>query len=99
MLALISGPSAFASGDPLIIVAWIAQAFLQLVLLPIIIVGQNIQAKAEDKRAEDTFKDAEPVLKQADEIQKHLLAQDAEIASIVGQLRALVSGHAGNAQV
>jgi hypothetical protein len=33
-------------------VSWIAQTFLQLVLLPIIIVGQNVQAAASDARAE-----------------------------------------------
>ncbi len=51
-LALISLPAAIQSHDPIIIVAWIAQTFLQLVLLPIIIVGQNIQAAASDARAE-----------------------------------------------
>lgn len=52
ILALISFPAAIASHDPLIIVAWIAQTFLQLVLLPIIIVGQNVQAEASDERAQ-----------------------------------------------
>ena len=52
VLALISLPSAIKSHDPIIIVAWIAQTFLQLVLLPIIIVGQNVQAAASDARAE-----------------------------------------------
>ena len=52
LLALISFPSAIASHEPIIIVAWIAQTFLQLVLLPIIIVGQNVQAAASDARAE-----------------------------------------------
>jgi hypothetical protein len=52
ILALISFPAAINSHDPLIIVAWIAQTFLQLVLLPIIIVGQNVQAAASDARAE-----------------------------------------------
>src|SRR3954447_19940041 len=51
LLTLISLPAALQSGDPLIIVAWIAQTFLQLVLLPIIIVGQNVQAAATDARA------------------------------------------------
>jgi hypothetical protein len=45
-------PAAIRSGDPIIIVAWIAQTFLQLVLLPIIIVGQNVQAAASDARAQ-----------------------------------------------
>jgi hypothetical protein len=52
LLALISLPAAFSTGDPIIIVAWIAQTFLQLVLLPIIIVGQNVQAASSDARAQ-----------------------------------------------
>jgi hypothetical protein len=52
LLALISLPAAINSHDPIIIVAWIAQTFLQLVLLPIIIVGQNVQAAASDARAQ-----------------------------------------------
>lgn len=51
LLTLISLPAAIKSGDPIIIVAWIAQTFMQLVLLPIIIVGQNVQAAASDARA------------------------------------------------
>jgi hypothetical protein len=87
IIALISLPAAIKSHDAIIIVAWIAQTFLQLVLLPIIIVGQNIQAKAADKRAEETYKDAEAVLKESEEIQKHLLAQDAAISSILVRLQ------------
>ncbi|MHB8573531.1 MAG: hypothetical protein ACYDAY_11370 [Candidatus Dormibacteria bacterium] len=51
-LALISLPAALASHDAIIIVAWIAQTFLQLVLLPIIIVGQNVAQAQSDARAE-----------------------------------------------
>src|ERR1700690_2528053 len=52
LLALISLPSAIKTHDPIIIISWIAQTFLQLVLLPIIIVGQNVQAAASDARAQ-----------------------------------------------
>lgn len=52
-LALVSLPDALNSDNPITIVAWTAQTFLQLVLLPIIIVGQNIQAKQTDLRAEE----------------------------------------------
>ncbi len=52
VLALISFPAAIASGQVIIIVAWVAQTFLQLVLLPIIIVGQNVIQAANDARAE-----------------------------------------------
>jgi hypothetical protein len=51
-LALISLPAAIASRSAIIIVAWIAQTFLQLVLLPIIIVGQNVISASQDARAE-----------------------------------------------
>ena len=51
-LALISLPAAIASGEVIVIVSWIAQTFLQLVLLPIIIVGQNVIQAANDARAE-----------------------------------------------
>ena len=73
---LLSLPAAIRGGiQP--IVSWVAQTFLQLVLLSIIMVGQNVQARAADKRAEDTYKDAEAVLHEAIQIQAHLEAQDA----------------------
>jgi len=87
LLALVSFPSAIRSGDKIIIVAWIAQTFLQLVLLPIIIVGQNIQAKASDRRAEDTYKDAEAVLHECLQIQEHLTAQDRLLQEQIAGLR------------
>lgn len=71
------------------LVGWVSSYFLQLVLLPIIIVGQNIQGKASDKRAADTYTDAEAVLHEATQLQEHLLAQDVAIARIVQQLEAL----------
>ncbi len=88
VLALFALPDAIKQGTYFIVV-WLSSSFLQLVLLPIIIVGQNIQAKAADKRAEETYRDAEAVLKEAEEIQKHLLAQDELISSIVERLHAV----------
>lgn len=87
-LALISLPAALLSGDPLIIVSWTAQTFLQLVLLPVIIVGQNIQARAADKRAEDTYSNALAILHEVKEIQVHLNAQDTVLGGIKGEHRA-----------
>jgi hypothetical protein len=56
-IALISLPDNIHSTQLLIL--WISSSFLQLVLLPIIIVGQNIQARASDARAAKTFEDVE----------------------------------------
>ncbi|HLF78035.1 MAG TPA: hypothetical protein VJB57_11170 [Dehalococcoidia bacterium] len=91
LLALISFPAAMRSGDSLIIVAWIAQTFLQLVLLPIIIVGQNIQARAADRRAEETYKDAEAVLHECVQIQEHLTAQDIAQRAQIAELKELLA--------
>ena len=89
-LALISLPSALRTGNSIIIIAWIAQTFLQLVLLPIIIVGQNIQAKTSDRRGEETYKDAEAVLHECLQIQEHLSAQDRYGQSEWAELKAIV---------
>ncbi len=51
-IALISLPAAIATHNTIVIVAWVAQTFLQLVLLPIIIVGQNVISASQDARAE-----------------------------------------------
>ncbi len=90
IIALFALPSAIKQGTYFVVV-WLSSSFLQLVLLPIIIVGQNIQATAADKRSEDTYKDAEAVLKEAEEIQKHLLAQDQAISDIVDRLEKMMS--------
>jgi hypothetical protein len=90
VLALFALPDALRQGTYAIVV-WLSSSFLQLVLLPIIIVGQNIQAKAADKRAEDTFKDAEAVLRESEEIQKHLLAQDEALSGIIDRLQQLAA--------
>jgi len=71
------------------LVAWIAQTFLQLVLLSIIIVGQDLQGRASDQRAQDTYNDAEAVLHEATQIQAHLLEQDQRITDIVARLAAI----------
>ena len=49
------------------LVSWIAQTYIQLVLLSVIIVGQNIQSVASDARAAKTFEDTEIVVDRLDE--------------------------------
>jgi hypothetical protein len=71
ILALISLPDAIKAGTPTLI-AWIAQTFLQLVLLSIIMVGQKVAAAASDKQALQTFKDAEALLEISNDVHKLL---------------------------
>lgn len=87
---LISLPSAIRSGTAAI-VSWIAQTFLQLVLLSVIMVGQNVQAAAADARSEATYKDAEAVLHETGQVQEHLATQDAHLLQQDQKLADLVT--------
>jgi ABC-type nickel/cobalt efflux system permease component RcnA len=69
ILALISLPEAIKGGTAALI-AWIAQTFLQLVLLSVIMVGQKVSAAASDKQALQTYKDAEALLKIQDDVHR-----------------------------
>ena len=96
MIALVALPSAISSHNLVTVVFWLSSSFLQLILLPIIIVGQNIQAKAADARAEATYNDAAAILEQAIKIQAHLVEQDTHLkhqeehlAQIVREMAAL----------
>ena len=83
-LALISFPAALRAGTaPLI--AWIAQTFLQLVLLSIIMVGQKVAAAKSDRQLEQTYRDAEALLKVSDEIHC-LLKQNTDLTEEINQV-------------
>ena len=53
-IALISLPKAIQSGDSIVIVSWVAQTFLQLVLLSIIMVGQKVQSQGVEETINQT---------------------------------------------
>jgi hypothetical protein len=53
-IALISLPAAIRTGDVVIIVAWVAQTFLQLVLLSIIMVGQQVSSQSVEEMIKET---------------------------------------------
>lgn len=48
-LALVSLPAALSSGSVLVIIGWLAQTFLQLVLLSVIMVGQRLQSDSHQE--------------------------------------------------
>ncbi|MGH9098720.1 MAG: hypothetical protein ACRDV8_00620 [Acidimicrobiales bacterium] len=64
-LSLLGLPAALRPGGEGII-AWIAQTFLQLVLLSVIMVGQNVQSAASDARAQRTYDDTVMILDRLD---------------------------------
>ena len=90
ILALLSLPDAIRGGmAPLI--AWIAQTFLQLVLLSVIMVGQKVAAAASDKQALQTYQDAEALIKIQDEMH-HLVKLNTELTQEIHGMLAKQGG-------
>ena len=94
VLALIALPAALGGGL-LPIIQWVSQTFIQLVMLSVIMVGQNILSRTADKRADMTYKDAEAILHEAEQIQAHLKAQDEALNALLDRLETRLSGAAG----
>jgi hypothetical protein len=88
-IALISLPAAIRSGDPLVIVAWVAQTFLQLVLLSIIMVGQDASSAAVAQKINETHEASLgefELAKEARAIASQELAELKEIAKEIHQV-------------
>jgi hypothetical protein len=86
ILALLALPSAIQSGSILPLIQWLSQTFIQLVMLSVIMVGQNILSKASDKRAQMTYEDADATFHESEQIQAHLLEQDAAINTLLDKI-------------
>ena len=89
VLALVALPSAISAGSSLALVTWISQTFIQLVMLSVIMVGQNILGRASDKRAEMTYNDADATFHEAEQIQVHLAQQDLALNQMLDKVAAL----------
>ena len=88
-VALISLPAAIKSGDRIIIVAWVAQTFLQLVLLSIIMVGQDATSKGMQQKIDETHAASIgefELAKQSQEIANKEMAALKEITSEMHRL-------------
>jgi hypothetical protein len=94
-IALISLPAAIRSGDPLVIVAWVAQTFLQLVLLSIIMVGQDASSAAVAQKINETHEASLgefELAKEARSIANQELAELKEIAKEIHKVLKDVEG-------
>jgi hypothetical protein len=84
LIALISLPAAINSHDLITIVAWVAQTFLQLVLLSIIMVGQNVSSASVELKITETHTASLSefeLAKEAREINRQEIAELKRIAS------------------
>jgi hypothetical protein len=82
LIAFVSLPSAISSHNLTVIIAWVSSNFLQLVLLPIIIVGQNVISAAQDERAEADHVTL-TVLHTINVRQLRILEQQAKILAVI----------------
>ena len=82
LLALVGLPSAIESGRPVVMVSWVSQTFLQLVLLSVILVGQNEMAAAEESRGRESQTNAEKLLEEMADLKAHLSAYDELLARL-----------------
>jgi hypothetical protein len=102
-LTLVSLPAAlnasFSHGfDPLPIVTWIAQTFLQLVLLSIILFGQNLQSEKADARSEATWRNTNDSEKRLAEILTGITARGEENARMEEQNNQILKALAAKAK-
>ena len=88
LLALLVLPQA-AGGGLLAFVQWLSQTFIQLVMLSVIMVGQNILSRVADKRSEMTYQDADATLHEAAQIQAHLKVQDEAMNVLLDKIARL----------
>ncbi len=81
-------PSVVTRASTIALISWIAQTFLQLVLLPAIMVGQNVQSQAADARAAKTFEDVETVLNKLDmKVEGGISQLRDELIAAIGALK------------
>ena len=64
---------------------------VQLILMLIVLVGQSVLSKTSDKRAEDTYQDAESLLHEAEQVQAHLKVQDQDLKQLITHAESMVS--------
>ena len=62
-----------------LLVVWASQTFIQLVMLPILSVGQNVLGRHAELMAEEQFNTTMNTYHHIEEIMQHLSAQDAEL--------------------
>jgi hypothetical protein len=91
LLALYGLPAAL-HGGPAGFVQWASSQFIQLVLLPVILVGSGVLAEVSDRMAKRQFDDVEALLHGQSEQAAHLAAQDEKILAIVDLLRLDTAG-------
>ncbi len=70
-----------------LLTTWLSQQFLQLVLLPVIMVGQSVLSRHSELLAEEQFSTTQHMFHDIGQIMQHLDAQDEKILAILQELQ------------
>jgi len=84
-IALISLPSAIHQHSLTVLINWVSSNWIQLILLPALMVGQNLQSTAADARADKMFSDTEVIV---DRLDSHTQGGITDVLDAVNALRA-----------
>lgn len=69
-----------------LLVAWTSQTLIQLVLLPVIMVGQNVLSRHSELQADEAFQTTQRSYQDIEQIMNHLDVQDSKILEILERL-------------
>jgi len=89
-LALVSLPSTIKQHSVVTLVAWIAQTFLQLVLLAVIMVGQDVQARGVQQKIDETHDASLAEFELAKTARDNALQEILELKAIAAAVHAKV---------
>ena len=90
-IALVSLPAAIKSGNVVIIVAWIAQTFLQLVLLSIIMVGQQVAGASLEQKINETHEASLGEFELAKEARRIANLELAQLKTMAAEIHRLLN--------
>ena len=89
-LALVSLPLIFSPAMP--VVQYLSSGYLQLILLPLILVGQNLQSRHAELRAQHDYETNLKAEKEIEAILLHLEKQDELMLQILKKIEKMENG-------
>ena len=82
-VSMVALPSVIRAASPTLWVAWLSSQFLQLVLLPLLMVGQNLQGRHSEERAQADFEVNQKAFADTEQILQRLAAIDSRVLALI----------------
>lgn len=103
-IAVVSLPTAIRTGNPTVLINWVSSNWMQLILLPAVMVGQNLQAVTGDARQQVLGQHMDLVVDRLDtrteggitDILRRVAALDSQVCDLAGVVREVMAQRAGH---